>query len=559
MEGPFNFPSPTERQGSSLCTASYSDWNVGGQLTTTTRTLNNPRYGDLPDALVTLNANYQLPAYSQAVWNATQRSRFGKSFQVYLFNAGGASITISAGDNWSVANFMLTAGTGCLLLVIDNGISATGVPMSPSSASGGFNTSTVGPITATNPVALGGTLVLTNTALDSIATNNWKAGSLSSIGGQNSVAVGHLANVVANDCVAIGYQASAWTRSIAIGLGTVAINDSVSIGDNAISSNNYTVLIGGSTSASAESAIAIGYQANTVHTNSIVIGKLASATGAMVLGGIAIGESSATNGGIAIGRTTTCLADGVSIGRAAVNNGSNSVAIGDAANVVGDSVAVGEGSGTAATGGTALGWGAQTSGQRATAIGYGSSNTTNDTCFIGRNPTTYPTNDYVTQTAGYYKSSQQRVGVYSFLYNTALVTPLTAIIQGWTVSYEPVSFTYYTAPSRFLFLEANSTYLVVFQMNALQPGTNITTIASYQVQLNYYNSVSATWTNIYEVDFIRPDVSGSSYFTNLSYITRIVRTSANPNDEINFEVEVFARPGNPSLDFKGQLQIMRIT
>lgn len=260
-------------------------------------------------------------------------------------------------------------------------ISAANVPIAP------IMVTPVGPLTVSgSPVSPGGTITLTNIALDSMPTNSWKAGSLSSITGANGVAVGHLANTTAADAVAAGYQSQAGSQSVAYGSGaTINVINGVGVGANAITTSNESTLLGASTLVQSLGGITVGYAANVLtsaakaiaigHTaiarnpSEIIIGDGAASLVSITDDGITIGRASTTVGGICIGAQAYCGNEGLAIGRAADNRYGQSVALGDDSEV--------------RTGCVAIGDGAKATNDYANVIGGGIVNNTANTTIIG--------------------------------------------------------------------------------------------------------------------------------------------------------------------------------
>lgn len=257
----------------------------------------------------------------------------------------------------------------------------------PNAGLGDITINVAGPLTISdNVISLNETVTLTNTALNSITTNSWKAGTLSVVGGANSVAIGHLANTTAGDSAAIGYQSQAGLQSVAYGAGaTINVTNGVGIGNGAISSAGECVLLGSSTLVqslggitigysaavltSSAKAIAIGHSATARNPSEIIIGDGASSLVSITDDGITIGRASTTVGGISIGAQAYCGNEGLAIGRLADNRYGSSIALGDDSEV--------------RTGCVALGDGAKALNDYANVIGGGIVNNTANTTIIG--------------------------------------------------------------------------------------------------------------------------------------------------------------------------------
>jgi autotransporter adhesin len=215
--------------------------------------------------------------------------------------------------------------------------------------------------------------------------------------GTSSLAAGNLARASGNFGVALGNQAQALGSAGAVAMGSGAIVASaatggVALGNNAASNGAYSVAAGTGTNASGINSIAIG------SGNASVQGAQASANNAIAVGfqsvasaasAIAVGNSAVANSANAIAMGTNALATGgqaVSIGAGNVANGNGAVAIGDPSTATGNgAIASGlnntaTGDGTVAMGNTNLvgggGQGVGTPGNAAQgAVGIGYQNT----------------------------------------------------------------------------------------------------------------------------------------------------------------------------------------
>ena len=125
---PFNFSSLTDRDGYTLAPGSFYGWEIGGPLLSSGSVLTTPTYAELPGNVVTITADYTLPAHSALDVN---RDRFiingtSVSFWFVLKNAGGALVNVAAGTNWSFTACTLDVNSSGLVLVLDDGTIARG-------------------------------------------------------------------------------------------------------------------------------------------------------------------------------------------------------------------------------------------------------------------------------------------------------------------------------------------------------------------------------------------------------------------------------------------------
>lgn len=224
--------------------------------------------------------------------------------------------------------------------------------------------------------------------------------------GNNSIAIGYFANAsgdwatalgqsafsTGNISVSVGYGANASSiASTAIGTSAEASgNNSIALGIKSKSTGNYSVAIGGANSGSLnEYAIAIGYNASNqiASPNSIALGRDVMTQGNA---SIAIGLSANSSGdyAISIGNGANALLESVAIGdmayaelggavavgtKAKVSRGS-SVGIGLGADVLGIySIAIGYNSSAITDGSIAIGSNASLKGSNSIAIGNGAS------------------------------------------------------------------------------------------------------------------------------------------------------------------------------------------
>lgn len=168
-----------------------------------------------------------------------------------------------------------------------------------------------------------------------ISSNDTVAiGSSSSASGVRATALGYTSLAGGNSSVSLGSQSNAnGAQGIAIGANASAgTTDAISIGNAAVSiTNNYTISIGSSVSASGVGAIAIGRVATSTNASTIAIGLSADATASKA---IAIGDSTNASGSssIAIGDAASAsAANSIAFGQSTSVGHANSIAIGRSA------------------------------------------------------------------------------------------------------------------------------------------------------------------------------------------------------------------------------------
>lgn len=154
-----------------------------------------------------------------------------------------------------------------------------------------------GPLTVSgSPVSLGGAVTITNTALNSIATSSWKAGSSSTTGTQ-SVAVGDTARA-ADDTVSVGYSAGNGSSTASVFLGSQAglavtgLNNVIigALAGGALTTGVTNVFVGGDSgnlTAAATQSVGVGYNARCNGSDSTALGANSYANAANA---VAIGE-----------------------------------------------------------------------------------------------------------------------------------------------------------------------------------------------------------------------------------------------------------------------------
>lgn len=507
-------------------------------MLTETTTYDTPTYGQLPYSRVLLSGDYTLPPYTQDVWDRT-RSAPSVSYVVVLQNDAPGQVTVSPGTNWVGGAFQVSGGCCSLMLVLDNGQSATMCPVgSAASIAGSFTVSTTGPITATSPVVLGGNLALNNTALNSIPNSSWKAGNSSTVGiGGFNIAVGEL-SIAAVNSVALGYQGAASINSVGIGYqanatgtGEVAIgyqavaqqDDTIAIGRESSAIGTNTVVIGRGGLANAANATGMGTGVQAIGTNSAAFGNAAGSNNS----GTALGNQSFSGiEGVAVGSTSLSGNQGVAVGYNSQNNFPNGVAVGRQTRTDQDGVAVGYNA-TASTSGTSLGSGSVANALNAAAIGKGVSNAQSWSTLIGySDPGT--SNIHQVTSSGIFKSTYQ-VACSMESRGFSLTSGAPVDVGTWTTlfdyTYDPMSPPYVGPGATQLYLKTpNSVYLVGFWASA--PNTVVSGFVG--VKLRYYNSQTVTVTEL--LSGVGNNNTGSSQDFATGSI--IVKTSNNTGDYI---------------------------
>lgn len=204
-----------------------------------------------------------------------------------VFTAPGQIITYNSTTQEVVT---IPAGTPGQVLISTAG--PTGLGWSSVSGLGSITVTPSGPLTVTgSPVSLGGSIILTNTALNSVGTRDWIAGTGSSYSGADAVAVGDTASAAVNsvsigsaaaslvNSTSVGRSASTNNSSAAFGAYSVAVGaNSIAMGHTAIANNNYGVCLGSGSTASGVGAMVIGQGANATGNYSLAVGRLANAT-----------------------------------------------------------------------------------------------------------------------------------------------------------------------------------------------------------------------------------------------------------------------------------------
>lgn len=302
-------------------------FDTTGRATTVTNTLisaisvitNSPLTGAAavrPGDTLTLSiANSGVTAGSYVATNITVNAQgiitAASSAASRTLTAGtGLSITGSAtwysnnafGPTIALANTTVAAGSyGSSTQVATFTVDAQGrltAAANVAIAGGSLGTITVtpvGPLTVSgSPVSLGGTLTLTNTALDTVGTLAWKAGSNSVVAVQ-AVAVGDTAKAGPNG-VTIGYNTGSVLSSDSVCIGANQANPSGvnnvligSIAGGALTTGTANVYVGGSSgnlTAAATNSVGLGYNARCNGSSSGAIGanSYANAANAWAIG-----------------------------------------------------------------------------------------------------------------------------------------------------------------------------------------------------------------------------------------------------------------------------------
>ena len=228
-----------------------------------------------------------------------------------------------------------------------------------------------------NAVALGPSA--TAAALNSIALG--KGASITvpttgtTLGGQDSIAMGTGASAKQHSSVSVGLGASSdGVRSVAIGPKASATDeDTIAIGTGGVGAdkNNQAVGANGggaSTSVNGVTGVNLYYGAKSSGKQSIAIGYTANAKES----GIAFGNYAVSDGGggTAIGKSVLSRNGGVVVGQSSNAIGKNSVAYGNTVKANGETS-------------TAMGYSATADGQNAVAVGYSNTASNKDSVAIG--------------------------------------------------------------------------------------------------------------------------------------------------------------------------------
>ena len=195
------------------------------------------------------------------------------------------------------------------------------------------------------------------------------------VGGQDSIAMGTGASAKQHSSVSVGLGASSdGVRSVAIGPKASATDeDTIAIGTGGVGAdkNNQAVgANGGSASATLNgvSGVNLYYGAKSSGKQSIAIGYIANAKDS----GIAIGNYAVSDGGggTAMGKSVLSRNGGVVVGQSSNAIGKNSIAYGNTVKANGETS-------------TAMGYSATADGQNAVAVGYSNTASNKDSVAIG--------------------------------------------------------------------------------------------------------------------------------------------------------------------------------
>lgn len=254
--------------------------------------------GSYSAASVTVNATGHVTSAANAATRAlnagTGMSVTGASWYAATSSAATVSLANTAvaagsyGSSTQVATFTVDA-QGRLTAAANTAIAGGSL--------GSITVTPSGPLTVSgSPVSLGGAVTITNTALNSIATSSWKAGSSSTTGTQ-SVAVGDTARA-ADDTVSVGYSAGNGSSTASVFLGSQAglavtgLNNVIigSLAGGALTTGVTNVFVGGDSgnlTAAATQSVGVGYNARCNGSDSTALGANSYANAANA---VAIGE-----------------------------------------------------------------------------------------------------------------------------------------------------------------------------------------------------------------------------------------------------------------------------
>lgn len=242
------------------------------------------------------NTGHVTAATSAAIKQITAGTGIGIVGLPQWYAASSAAVTINLANTTVVAGPYGSSTNVPTFTVNAQGQLTAAANVAINGASlGSITVTPAGPLTVSgSPVVLGGTVTITNTALDSVGTNAWKAGTSS---------------VVAAQAVAVGDGAKAGPNAVSIGfsVGNVLSSDGVYIGANqaqpsgvnnvligslaggALTTGTANVFVGGSAAnltAAATQSVGLGYNARCNGSNSTALGAnaYANAANAIALG-----------------------------------------------------------------------------------------------------------------------------------------------------------------------------------------------------------------------------------------------------------------------------------
>ena len=162
------------------------------------------------------------------------------------------------------------AGAAGQILIAD--ATSVGMHWGAASGLGSITVNTAGPLNVTgSPVVLGSSILLTNTALNSVGTRSWAAGTGSSYG-VDGVSVGDLA-VCGALCVSIGSNSFSDASSVGVGAGCLAAGtNSSAIGQISQATFLRASAFGYDSRATANDTLALGARSRANNTGGIAIG-----------------------------------------------------------------------------------------------------------------------------------------------------------------------------------------------------------------------------------------------------------------------------------------------
>lgn len=265
--------------------------------------------------------------------------------------AGGTGISVTGG----ISNFYAASPTTATILLTNTTVTAGSYGSSTSvgtftvdaqgrltsAASVAINGAGLGSITITpsgpltisgSPISLGGTVTITNTALNSVATQNWRAGSSITASGTQHIAVGDSAKV--NDrCVSLGCLAGNTTSGNFVAAGFNCIsggqqNGAVGIGEYVLSG------VGTGSANTVMGNLAMASLTGAANNNNTLVGYSANSLATASVGNTGIGASitfgNTVTNSCAIGLNAVCLASNcVAIGAGVSNSVASTALIGD--------------------------------------------------------------------------------------------------------------------------------------------------------------------------------------------------------------------------------------